>query len=114
MSFLYYYLKMIIINVKIMLNFDCIQNILIQFIKICSGLDYKNIIIVCKDFYDFYKLDHITYVRKFSNHLLTLLKLFPDKDWDWGGISHNPNITWDVIQDNPDKEWDWNGISCNT
>src|SRR5437764_13144771 len=96
-----------------MLNFDCFQNVLIQFISVCSGLDYKNIIVVCKDFCGFYKSNHMVYVRKFSNHLLTLLKLFPDKEWRWIDISCNPNITWDIIQDNPDKEWSWYGISHN-
>ena len=32
----------------------------------------------------------------------------PDKDWNGGWyISCNPNITWDIIQNNPDKDWDW-------
>ena len=32
----------------------------------------------------------------------------PDKPWSWNSISHNPNITMDIIKDNPDKPWDWN------
>ena len=36
-----------------------------------------------------------------------------DKDWDWGKISNNPNITWDIIRDNPEKPWIWVGISFN-
>ena len=31
-----------------------------------------------------------------------------DKPWDWGYLSKNPNITWEIIQANPDKEWNWN------
>jgi len=31
----------------------------------------------------------------------------PDKDWNWNGISLNPNITWEIIQNNPDKNWSW-------
>ena len=31
----------------------------------------------------------------------------PDKEWNWGFISGNPNITWKIIQSNLDKEWDW-------
>ncbi len=37
----------------------------------------------------------------------------PDKPWDWLGISRNPNITWKIIQDNPDKNWSWYNISRN-
>jgi uncharacterized membrane protein len=25
----------------------------------------------------------------------------------------NPNITWEIIQDNPDKGWNWKCISSN-
>jgi hypothetical protein len=37
----------------------------------------------------------------------------PDKNWDWYGISSNPNITMKDINDNPDKPWDWDFISKN-
>ena len=36
-----------------------------------------------------------------------------DKPWKWFWISHNPNITMEMINSNPDKPWDWNSISCN-
>ena len=36
------------------------------------------------------------------------------KDLDWVDLSKNPNITWDIIQNNPDKEWNWMMISLNT
>jgi len=50
---------------------------------------------------------------KYTNHLWTLIKLFPDKPWDWRYISSNPNITWKIIRDNPDKPWSWRDISRN-
>ena len=77
------------------------------------------------------------YKIAYTNHLQILIKLYPDKPWDWHGISanpnitwdiisshrdkpwdwfwisYNPNITWDIIQNNPDKPWNWNEISCN-
>jgi len=37
------------------------------------------------------------------NHLYILLQLYPDKDWNWYGLSGNPNITWEIICSNPDK-----------
>jgi len=47
------------------------------------------------------------------NHLTMLLLLNPDKKWNWGGLSQNPNITWKIIKENPDKKWNWYGISLN-
>lgn len=47
------------------------------------------------------------------NHLYILIKLYPDKPWNWYSISQNPNITWEIIQQNPDKPWNWSSISIN-
>lgn len=33
--------------------------------------------------------------------------------WNFGGLSENPNITWKIIQDNPDCNWSWYGLSIN-
>ena len=33
---------------------------------------------------------------------------------DWGSLSHNPNITLEIIQQNPDKPWYWYSISYNS
>jgi hypothetical protein len=35
----------------------------------------------------------------------------PDKPWNWGCLSRNPNITWEIVKDNPDKPWDWYYLS---
>jgi hypothetical protein len=43
-----------------------------------------------------------------------LLKLYPNKDWDWGAISSNPNITIDIIEENLDKRWNWRYMSANS
>ena len=32
-----------------------------------------------------------------------LLEKYPEKPWDWKGISYNPNITMDFIEKNLDK-----------
>ena len=37
----------------------------------------------------------------------------PTKDWNWGGLSSNPNITWKNVQENPTKPWSWYGFSAN-
>ena len=41
------------------------------------------------------------------NTLIKLLKSFPDKPWDYGGLSCNPNITFDFVLANFDKPWYW-------
>jgi hypothetical protein len=47
------------------------------------------------------------------NDLQKLLKKYPDKPWDWGRLSYNPNITWEIVLQNPDKPWDWEWLSLN-
>ena len=37
----------------------------------------------------------------------------PDKPWDYLNISRNPNITWEIIDQNKFKPWYYNYISGN-
>jgi GTP-binding protein EngB required for normal cell division len=37
----------------------------------------------------------------------------PDKPWNWYVLSGNPNITWDIVQQNPDKPWELEMLSAN-
>ena len=34
---------------------------------------------------------------------MDIIKDNPDKPWNWYGVSRNPNITWDIIENNLDK-----------
>ncbi len=43
-----------------------------------------------------------------------IVEKYPNKPWDWRGISWNPNITMEVIEKYPDKPWKWYGISRNS
>ena len=45
--------------------------------------------------------------------LIDLVKINPDKPWDWGELSMNPNITMQDVYDNPDKPWRWRLLSLN-
>ena len=47
------------------------------------------------------------------NITMEFIDKYPDKPWDWEWISMNPNITMEIIDNNPDKPLDWNYISCN-
>lgn len=33
--------------------------------------------------------------------------------WNWGAISANPNITWDIVREHPECPWDWGALSSN-
>ena len=57
-------------------------------------------------------------VAKYSNHLLTLLKLFPNESWNYYEVSRNPNITWDIIFNDPSllcikSRWIFPGLTRN-
>ena len=76
-----------------------------------SAGTYRNTIRVCKKWYML--IDHPAMESKYTNHIEKLLKLFPDKKWDYRTLSRNPNITWRIIQDNPDKSWNFTAIARN-
>ena len=42
-----------------------------------------------------------------------MVKTHPDKEWNYSSFSYNPNITWDIIQANPDKPWNYYYVSSN-
>ncbi len=41
------------------------------------------------------------------NWLLYLILKYPNKNWNWEGLSNNPNITWETIYNDPNQPWDW-------
>ena len=44
---------------------------------------------------------------------MDIINKYPDKPWNWGYISGNPNITMEYIENYPNKPWDWYCISQN-
>ena len=44
------------------------------------------------------------------NILMYLLEKYPEKPWDWSGISSNPNVTMEMIEKCPNKRWNWYNI----
>ena len=50
---------------------------------------------------------------KHKNPLWYLVLKYPEKPWNWHGISWNPTITMDIISANPLKPWDWDAVSQN-
>ena len=78
-----------------------------------EGSTYKNILFTCKGFQQLMERDYPEKKDRLCNHLATLLKLFPNKPWDWYGLSANPNVTWAIVEANLDKPWDWDWLSAN-
>ena len=48
-----------------------------------------------------------------EKYLSQALKTFPENFWDFGWLSKNPNITWEIVQANPDKPWSYSMLSRN-
>ena len=60
--------------------------------------------------YNDYKYDDITnacYLKDGSFYIPTTI------EWNYFGLSYNPNTTMDMIENNPDKDWNWEQISQN-
>src|SRR5579871_2816627 len=92
------------------LNRDCLFEIS-EMIE--SGSTWKNFILVCTTTNSFNTKEK---VRRYANHLATLLKLFPDKPWDWFWLSHNASLSFDFVLAHPDlpqRAWKWVGLSDN-
>jgi hypothetical protein len=81
----------------------------IIFDAIKKGLTYKNILRLNKQ----YNASYISHKDKYENNIIRLIDENPDISWDWSGLSRNPNITWNVIQNNLHKPWNWRYVSCN-
>lgn len=87
---------------------DCLYCILLA---VDSDSQYKAAYAVSKLWNETARRAHPDAHRKFADHLLTLIKLFPDKPWRWAEISYRRNITWDIVTANPDAKWDWHCLS---
>ena len=61
---------------------------------ICRG-DWKNFIFTCKTFLRFHNIEK---VKKYSNHLWTLIKFYPDKPWNNILISQNINTSFNIVE----------------
>ena len=51
--------------------------------------------------------------KELENHLVRLIKHFPDKPWDWEALSYNRNTTFDMVLAHPELQWNWRGLSRN-
>lgn len=83
-----------------------IYGIINKYIK--SIKDTKSLMIASKDFNKFMSQDFIDYD---SNNLWALIRVFPDKPWNWKKILSNPNTTWEIIKRLPLSRIDWHFVS---
>lgn len=77
---------------------DCIKLILELVISVPkNGATYKNLLLTCKSFHEYYKQRHEVIVEKYTDYTLTLFKKFGDKDWNWNKVALNHFNKWDQI-----------------
>lgn len=80
-----------------------------------QNLEYENIINFSKTCKSIYILGNNPYikviVRERKCPFLKVLRLFPDKDWDWYHLSESDDVSIHFIKDHPDFKWNWKIIS---
>ena len=47
------------------------------------------------------------------NNLLNLIKIYPNKPWNWANLSRNPSITCEFIKEYINLPWNWDYLSEN-
>jgi hypothetical protein len=58
-------------------------------------------------------MEYNNILNKWSSQWFQYILDNPDKPWNYIGLSYNPNITWEVVQQNQDKPWDYGWLSYN-
>src|SRR6476620_8855776 len=73
------------------------EDIIFEILKytIDRGSIYKSVIFSCKSLNIIGKTLLPKADIQFCNQLIQLLGKYPNKLWNWYGISRNPNITWE-------------------
>lgn len=79
--------------------------------KLRLGSLYKNLIFLNKRLNKIGQIHWNDAVDLLSNHLMTLILMYPDVSWDWNQLSKNPNITFEHVKTH--LNWRWNGISLS-
>lgn len=74
------------------------------------GIDFTN---DCSDPYATGVLPNRKDLLSSSEVSLNIVWKYPNEDWDWGELSHNPGITRKNIRENPDKKWDRYNMCMN-
>jgi len=78
-----------------------------------DGATYKTATLVCQQWHDICAGELRWMIAAYSNHLLTLIKMFPNADWDWNLVTANPNFTLNMIMNGDKIQWIWECIIWN-
>src|SRR5271154_984829 len=81
------------------------------FSHVNAGSTFKSVLTTCKQWNLLILKVYPNGRIIFANHLITLLKLQPDKNWDYTWLSENPSITWQIVKNNPNRNWNYNYLS---
>src|SRR5271165_1178856 len=84
----------------VVLGVEELLNQILSF-AVCNGGNYKNIRLVC---ITWYKLVGDR-VDEFSNHLITLITKYPDKDWHWSNIMLRNDLPLNFILKYKDNDY---------
>ncbi len=108
----------------------CLANVLKH---INTGRDYKAVCLVCKDWFRIIRVIH-NKGKKFTNHIITLVKLFPNwkwnytnltdkmcfgymelspKKWNWKLLAMNSRLTYGYVKAHPEYPWDYKAMCGN-
>src|SRR3954468_22612357 len=90
---------------------DDVLNYILRLVD--TGSTFKTIQLVCKKWNLIINQIFPDGNVIFANQLSTLLKMMPDKPWDYGYLSANPSIKWIDVNSNPDKPWNYIYLSLN-
>lgn len=60
-----------------------------------------------------YKDEKLKYIKSKKNTLQTLLKLYPEENWDFEALSENLNLSWDIVSYYNVNRWNWSSLSLN-
>lgn len=83
-------------------------NIIANYIS--DGLTWKSFIFTCSQF-NYFNTD--AKVDMFSNHLATLVHLYPNKRWNMHRISSDPRIDTNFVINHPSFIWNYKSLASN-
>lgn len=58
-----------------------------------------------------YSKEELKYIQSKPNILATIIKKYPNENWNFLELSSNPNTTWDIVDIFIEKNWDWYKLS---
>lgn len=64
-------------------------------------------------YFEKYTKEEIQYIQSKPNILTSIIKKYPNENWNFFELSSNPNITWDIVDIFIQKNWDWDKLSIS-